>query len=163
MLESFFVQEHVLFRLRTGPVGPHLPDLAAQLTQQHYARRTGCILLRTADRFGRWLAQEGVALADATPVHLESFAASEGRRDTGRLPQMVGCRAGEVRQLRLQDIDWAEGVLHVRQGKSRRERCLPLPADAGALAPMPRAGIWRHFHPAKRWARAMSNGLPRCT
>jgi integrase/recombinase XerD len=66
-----------------------LPDLAAQLMQQHYARRTGCILLRTADRLGRWLAQEGVAVADATAVHLKSFAASQGRRDTGRLPQMV--------------------------------------------------------------------------
>jgi hypothetical protein len=57
--------------------------------QQHYARRTGCILLRTADRLGRWLAQKDVALVDATPAHLKSFAASEGRRDTGRLPQMV--------------------------------------------------------------------------
>jgi site-specific recombinase XerD len=301
MLESFFVQKDVLLRLRSGPMGPHLPYLAVQLTQQHYARRTGCILLRTADRLGRWLAQEGVALTDATPLHLENFAASQGRRDTGRLPQMVwgvsriaellqprgllacplplaageqwlqrfdqhllhvhgltaktrgnylryarrliairfgeaavdwstlsaddlcsfvqteaarlqpssrgipgtaisavlrflamegavspllgralphirrwrhaslprhlsatqletilaacqkpeggscrdraivlllarlGLRAGEVRQLRLQDIDWAQGVLHVRQGKSRRERCLPLPADAGTV------------------------------
>ena len=301
MLESFFVQEQVLSRLRSGPMGPYLPDLAVQLVQQHYARRTGCILLRTADRLGRWLAQEGVALTDATAVHLKSFAASQGRRDTGRLPQTVwgvsriaellqsrgllacpqplaagdqwlrrfdqhllhvqgltaktrgnyvryahrlvtvrfgkaaldwpalsaddlcrfvrseaarlqpgsrglpgtaisavlrflategavspllaralphirrwrhaslprhltaiqletilsacqkpeggscrdramvlllarlGLRAGEVRQLRLQDIDWAEGVVHVRQGKSRRERCLPLPADAGTV------------------------------
>jgi integrase len=45
----------------------------------------------------------------------------------------LGLRAGEVRQLRLQDIDWSEGVLHVRQSKSRRERCLPLPADAGTV------------------------------
>ncbi len=81
--ESFFVQEQVLSRLRSGPMGPYLPDLAVQLVQQHYARRTGCILLRTADRLGRWLAQEGVALTDATAVHLKSFAASQGRRDTG--------------------------------------------------------------------------------
>ena len=55
MLESFFVQDHVLCRLRSGPMGPHLPELAEQLTQQHYARRTGCILLRTAD----WLGHAG--------------------------------------------------------------------------------------------------------
>jgi hypothetical protein len=79
MLESFFVQEDVLFRLRSGPMGPYLPDLAAQLMQQHHARRTGCILLRTADLLGRWLAQEGVALTEATPLHLERFAASGGR------------------------------------------------------------------------------------
>lgn len=301
MLESFFVQKQVLSRLRSGPMGPYLPELAAQLIQQHYAQRTGCILLRTADRLGRWLAQKGVALADVTTAHLKNFAASHGRRDTGRLPQMVwgvsriaellqshgfstcppqlgagdqwlrrfdqhllhvqgltaktrgnylryarrlitlrfgeaaldwqalsaddlcrfvqreaarlqpgsrglpgtalsavlrflategavspllaralphirrwrhaalprhltavqleailaacqkpdggscrdrvmvlllarlGLRAGEVRQLRLQDIDWTEGVLHVREGKSRRERCLPLPADAGTV------------------------------
>src|ERR1700756_1544600 len=89
MLESFFVQKQVLSCLRSGPMGPYLPDLAAQLMQQHYARRSGCILLRTADRLGRWLAQEGVAIADATAVHLKSFAASQGRRDTGRLPQTV--------------------------------------------------------------------------
>src|ERR1051326_3728996 len=89
MLESFFVQEQVLSCLHSGPMGPYLPDLASQLMQQHYARRTGCILLRTADRLGRWLAQEGVAIADATAVHLKSFAASQGRRDTGRLPQTV--------------------------------------------------------------------------
>jgi len=301
MLESFFVQERVLFRLRSGPMGPHLPDLAARLVQLHYARRTGCILLRTADRLGHWLSQQRVEPSDATPLHLKSFVASQSRRDTGRLPQTVwgvsrlaellrarglfacprptaaidqwlqrfdrhllhvqgltaktrdnyvrygrrlitvrfggaapdwstlsaddlchfvqteaarlqpgsrglpgtaisavlrflamegmvspllaralphvrrwrhaslprhlagtqldtilaacqkpeggscrdraivlllarlGLRAGEVRQLRLQDIDWVEGVLHICQGKSRRERCLPLPADAGTV------------------------------
>jgi integrase/recombinase XerD len=301
MLESFFVQKQVLDRLRSSPMGPYLPDLAAQLAQQDYARRTGCILLRTADRLGRWLDQQGVTPADATTIHLQSFVASQNSSNTGRLPQVVcgvwriaellqprgllncpsipdaadqwlqrfdqhllsvhgltaktrdnylryarrfiserfrdaaldwqtlsatdlcrfvqteaarlhpgsgglpgtaisamlrflategmvsplltralphvrrwrhaslprhlsttqletilaacqkteggscrdraivlllarlGLRAGEVRQLQLQNIDWAEGVLHIRQGKSRRERCLPLPVDAGTV------------------------------
>jgi len=34
MLESFFVQEQVLSRLRSGPMGPYLPDLAAHLMAQ---------------------------------------------------------------------------------------------------------------------------------
>ena len=38
----------------------------------------------------------------------------------------LGMRAGEVRQLNLNDIDWIEGEIHVRAGKSRRERTLPL-------------------------------------
>jgi len=43
----------------------------------------------------------------------------------------LGMRAGEVRQLQLEDIDWAAGVIRVHLGKSRYERNLPLPEDAG--------------------------------
>jgi integrase len=43
----------------------------------------------------------------------------------------LGMRAGEVRQLRLDDIDWRQGVIHVRSGKARTERVLPLPEDVG--------------------------------
>jgi len=45
----------------------------------------------------------------------------------------LGMRAGEVRQLKLEDIDWIEGVIRVRLGKSRRERSLPLLEDIGTL------------------------------
>jgi integrase len=43
----------------------------------------------------------------------------------------LGMRAGEVRQLKLEDVDWVEGVIHVRAGKSRRERTLPLLKEVG--------------------------------
>lgn len=42
----------------------------------------------------------------------------------------LGLRAGDVLDLRLDDLCWAEGTLRVR-GKGRREVCLPLPQDAG--------------------------------
>lgn len=42
----------------------------------------------------------------------------------------LGLRAGDVLNLRLSDICWAEGTLRV-SGKGRREVCLPLPQDAG--------------------------------
>jgi site-specific recombinase XerD len=45
----------------------------------------------------------------------------------------LGMRAGEVRQLKLEDIDWTEGVIHVRLSKSRRERTLPLLEDIGTV------------------------------
>jgi site-specific recombinase XerD len=45
----------------------------------------------------------------------------------------LGVRAGELRHLRLEDMDWAEGLLHIKQSKSGHGRTLPLPADAGAL------------------------------
>lgn len=44
----------------------------------------------------------------------------------------LGMRSGEVRQLQLEDVDWAEAVIRIRLGKSRHERTLPLPEDAGA-------------------------------
>lgn len=42
----------------------------------------------------------------------------------------LGLRAGDIFDMRLDDIDWVEGSLRVR-GKGRREICLPLPQDAG--------------------------------
>jgi site-specific recombinase XerD len=45
----------------------------------------------------------------------------------------LGLRGGEARQLRLDDIDWNEGLIHVRRTKTYRERSLPLPKDVGAL------------------------------
>jgi len=45
----------------------------------------------------------------------------------------LGLRGGEARQLRLEDIDWNESLIHIRRAKTYRERTLPLPKDAGAL------------------------------
>ncbi|MBZ5622156.1 MAG: site-specific integrase [Acidobacteriia bacterium] len=44
----------------------------------------------------------------------------------------LGMRSGEVRQLQLEHVDWAEGTIHICLGKARRERILPLPEDVGA-------------------------------
>lgn len=43
----------------------------------------------------------------------------------------LGLRGQDVISLRLDDIDWADGRLDLRPGKSRRERSLPLPHDIG--------------------------------
>jgi integrase/recombinase XerD len=55
-----------------------------------------------------------------------------GRRDYAMALLMVrlGLRTGEVRQLRLDDIDWRAGELVIR-GKGPRIERLPLPADVG--------------------------------
>jgi integrase/recombinase XerD len=42
----------------------------------------------------------------------------------------LGLRAGDIRGMRLSDVEWNEGALRVR-GKGRREVRLPLPQDAG--------------------------------
>ena len=63
-----------------------------------------------------------LASCEATPV---------GRRDRAILKLLVrlGLRAGEVVQLQLDDMDWREGCIRIRAGKSARERMLPLLED----------------------------------
>jgi integrase/recombinase XerC len=42
-------------------------------------------------------------------------------------------RAGELRRLHLEDIEWTQGLVHIRQSKTGRGRTLSLPEDAGQL------------------------------
>jgi integrase/recombinase XerD len=68
-----------------------------------------------------------------------------GRRDYAILLVLarLGLRAGEVRTLRLEDLDWQEGLITVR-GKAGRYSQMPLPADVGAAI----ADYLRHGRPA---------------
>jgi integrase/recombinase XerD len=43
----------------------------------------------------------------------------------------LGLRPGEVAELRLDDIDWRAGTLHLQTRKTGRGAVLPLPRDAG--------------------------------
>jgi len=65
-----------------------------------------------------------IASCDGSKIH--------GVRDRAILLLLarLGLRAGDVLDLRLSDICWADGTLRVC-GKGRREVCLPLPQDAG--------------------------------
>jgi site-specific recombinase XerD len=56
-----------------------------------------------------------------------------GRRDYAILLILarLGLRAGEIRTLTLEDLDWQEGLITVR-GKAGRFSQLPLPRDVGA-------------------------------
>lgn len=55
-----------------------------------------------------------------------------GRRDYAILLLLarLGLRAGEIRALTLEDLDWKEGLIKVR-GKGCRHAQLPLPTDVG--------------------------------
>jgi site-specific recombinase XerD len=57
----------------------------------------------------------------------------QGLRDRAMLLLLarLGLRAGEIVRLQLDDIDWRAGNILIRAGKTRRERILPLPQDAG--------------------------------
>jgi integrase/recombinase XerD len=59
---------------------------------------------------------------------------ADGIRDQAILLLLsrLGLRAGEVAALRFPDVDWREGCVYIRPGKTGRERRLPLPQDVGA-------------------------------
>jgi integrase len=43
----------------------------------------------------------------------------------------TGMLAAEVARLSLDDVDWACGIIHIREAKTRRDRDLPLSRDVG--------------------------------
>lgn len=59
---------------------------------------------------------------------------AQGRRDLGITLCLarLGLRAGEVASLLLEDIDWREGTLQLRQSKNRYQAQLPLLSEVGA-------------------------------
>jgi site-specific recombinase XerD len=67
-----------------------------------------------------------------------------GRRDYAILLLLarLGLRAGEIRTLTLEDLDWQEGLITVR-GKAGRYSQLPMPVDVGAAI----ADYLRHGRP----------------
>ena len=62
----------------------------------------------------------------------EAAATPVGLRDRAiiLLLARLGLRAGDIRRLRLDDIDWSNALIYVH-GKGRRTESLPLPQDAG--------------------------------
>jgi site-specific recombinase XerD len=112
--------------------------------------------IRAADRPPRVLPWRDVRrLLAAIDVRLPL-----GRRDFALLLMMAsyGMGAGEVLGLRLEDIDWRAGILHVRRPKTRVAIDLPLlPAVARALA-----AYLQHGRPAHTTAREVfvSAGIP---
>jgi integrase/recombinase XerD len=96
-------------------------------------------LCRAIPRVRRWryadipkrLSADQLALA-LKACQSEKYGSLRDRAFIALLARL-GVRSGELRKLRLEDIDWAEGLIHIRQSKSGRGRTLPLPDDAGAL------------------------------
>lgn len=64
-------------------------------------------------------------------VYNEKTASSLRNRAMLLLLARLGVRAGEVLTLGLDDIDWYQGWLTIRPGKTHRARTLPLPQEVG--------------------------------
>lgn len=59
---------------------------------------------------------------------------SRGKRDLAMLLLMgnLGLRRSDVALLKLDDVDWANGILRIRNSKSISDRSIPLDAETGA-------------------------------
>jgi site-specific recombinase XerD len=70
-------------------------------------------------------------VARVLAVYHDGTASSLRNRAMLLLLARLGLRTQDVIALSLDDIDWADGRLDFRPGKSRRARSLPLPHDVG--------------------------------
>jgi integrase/recombinase XerD len=84
MLEDYFSDELVLSHLRTGPMGPHLPDLIRTLEEQKFCHRAVRRSIRRATALGDWLEEQGVPLVKANESHAKAFVVQRGRTPYGR-------------------------------------------------------------------------------
>ncbi len=113
--------------------------------------------LSAVQRLFRFLERQGVILADPTrdlvlpswkklpravlnQVHARKLmanpdpATARGKRDRAVLELLYGAalRVGECARLDLRDLDLARGLVHVRQGKGRKDRVVPVVGRAAA-------------------------------
>jgi hypothetical protein len=68
MIETYFSRPSTIHRLRSGPLGSDLDDLANTLQQQGYAWDSIRHYLRGCDQFARWMSRHGYAIADVNPT-----------------------------------------------------------------------------------------------
>jgi site-specific recombinase XerD len=96
-------------------------------------------LVRTIPRIRRWryadlpkrLSAEQLDMV-LKACHSEQYGSLRDRAFIALLARLA-VRAGELRALCLEDIEWTQGLVHIRQSKTGRGRTLPLAQDAGAL------------------------------
>jgi integrase len=115
---STAVRAIIRFLAAEGSVSP---DLAKAIPSVRNWRHTGLPKHFSAEQLDRVVA-----------VCKEDVSISFRDRAIVLLLARLGMRSGEVRQLQLEHVNWAEGAIHIRLGKARRERMLPLPEDVGA-------------------------------
>jgi len=111
------------------------PGLAAAILVPRIYRQEGLPLGPTWDEIGRMLTK----IAGDEPAQLRDRAIL-------RLLCVYGLRSGEVRRLRLEDLDWERERLHIVRSKSAREETLPLEPSVGNAI----AGYLRHGRPKSR-------------
>jgi len=82
MIESYFMQAKVVCRLRSGPIGPYLPELVSALEQRRYSKDTIRRHLRGADALGRWLEGQSITLVEANESQIGQYLSRQARIPT---------------------------------------------------------------------------------
>jgi site-specific recombinase XerD len=87
MLEHTFARTRVINRLRCGPLGPHLDDLATSLHHEGYAPSSIQLYLRTAEYFTLWLQGQGYAISEVDENLVQRYISGLTRYRSGKLPK----------------------------------------------------------------------------
>jgi site-specific recombinase XerD len=108
----------------------------------HFLTADGIVppqLARAIPRIRRWRYADLPKRLSAEQLHVvlkachsEAYGSLRDRAFIALLARLA-VRAGELKALRLDDIDWSQGLVHIKQSKTGRGRTLPLAEDAGAL------------------------------
>jgi site-specific recombinase XerD len=116
--------------------------VTAVRTFLHFLTADGVVprqLVRAIPRIRRWRYADLPKRLSAEQLdvvlkacHSEEYGSLRDRAFIALLARLA-VRAGELRALRLDDIDWTQGLVHIRQSKTGRGRILPLADDAGKL------------------------------
>lgn len=116
-LTATVLRSYFRFLAARGECRPELYLAVPSVARRHLAPLPRYASAATIERI--------IASCDAvtTPVRLRDRAII-------LLLARLGLRAGDIRRLRLDDIDWANALIYVH-GKGRRTASLPLPQDAG--------------------------------
>ncbi len=87
MITTYFSRPSTLNRLRSGPLGDDLDELATALQQQGYAYDSIRGYVQGCDQFARWLLQHGYAPSDVNPTLVKRYISGLPRPPSGRLPK----------------------------------------------------------------------------
>ena len=87
MLDQLFSRQHVVTRLRRGPLGPYLDDLTHHLHQQGYAPSSIQSYVRTGGTFGGWLHEQGYGVSELDDAIVQRYVSGLKRYRSGHLPK----------------------------------------------------------------------------
>ena len=89
MLEHTFVRTSVIARLRGGPLGPYLDDLATALHHAGYAPSSTQRYLRAAEQCTQWLQEQGYAVNEMDGDLVQRYVSGLTRSRSGKLPRLL--------------------------------------------------------------------------
>ena len=72
-MEQFYKDPRTPLRMREGPLGAYVDDLALQLSEEGYARASARYALQLVADVGRWMARRKIVAAQLTPEHLDRY------------------------------------------------------------------------------------------